>query len=114
MSLHIQRGHQFESLTALRGIITKKISTCKFFVYFYDTVAQTSHKNINFRVLWSLTFNFLIDAFLDLSLLGAGSGERTRTSLGAHQKRFSLQIKDNTAVAIYNRITFPVLYRKFS
>jgi hypothetical protein len=25
----------------------KKISICKFYVYFYETVAQTSHKNIN-------------------------------------------------------------------
>ncbi len=47
--------------------------------------------------------------FLALSSLGAGLGKRTRKLLGAHQENFSIAMKENTAVAIYNRITFPVL-----
>jgi hypothetical protein len=34
-------------LFSWRCLVTKKISTCTFYVYFYETVAQTSHKNIN-------------------------------------------------------------------
>jgi hypothetical protein len=35
------------SIESQRGLITEKISTCKFSVYFNETVAQTSRKNIN-------------------------------------------------------------------
>jgi hypothetical protein len=51
----------------------------------------------------------LLGAFLALALFGAGWDERTQTPLGAHQKRILLAINENTAVAIYNQITFPVL-----
>ncbi len=43
------------------------------------------------------------------SSLGAGSVKQTRKPLGAHQERILIAMKENTAVAIYNRITFPVL-----
>jgi hypothetical protein len=41
-----------------------------------------------FRVLGSLLLLILLGAFLAFSSLGAGSNERTRTPLGAHQQRF--------------------------
>jgi hypothetical protein len=51
----------------------------------------------------------LISAFLAFSSLGAGSGKQTRKLLGANQETFLIAMKENTAVAIYNQITFPVL-----
>ncbi len=52
----------------------------------------------------------LLGAFLAFSSLGAGSGKQTRKPLGAHQERILIaNMKENTAVAIYNRITFLVL-----
>jgi hypothetical protein len=51
----------------------------------------------------------LLSAFLAFSSLGAGSGKWTRKPLGAHQERISIAMKENTAVVIYNQITFPVL-----
>jgi hypothetical protein len=49
-----------------------------------------------------------------ISSSGAGSGKRTQKPLGAHQENgtgelFRSQMKGNTAVPIYNQITFPVL-----
>ncbi len=45
----------------------------------------------------SLLLLILLGAFLAFSSLGAGSDERTRTPLGAHQQRILIAIKDNTA-----------------
>jgi hypothetical protein len=41
----------------LRGLITQKISTCTFSVYYYETVAQTSHININQGILENILKN---------------------------------------------------------
>jgi hypothetical protein len=43
--------------TAERGQIPKKISTCKLSVYFYEKVAQKSHKNINQEILENIVKN---------------------------------------------------------
>jgi hypothetical protein len=61
-----------------------------------------------------LRFRFLLIliyfvAFLAFSSLGAGLDKRTQKPLGAHQEKISIAMKENTAVAIYNQITFPVL-----
>jgi hypothetical protein len=39
------------------SLITKKISTCKFSVYFYETVAQTYHKNTKHGIFENILTN---------------------------------------------------------
>jgi hypothetical protein len=50
-----------------------------------------------FRVLVVFLLLILLGAFLAFSSSGAGSDERTRTPLGAHQSVWLSQVKENTA-----------------
>jgi hypothetical protein len=63
---------------------------------------------LRFRVSFNL---ILLNSlpFLLPSSLGAGLGKRTQKTLSAHQKGISIEMIENTAVAIYNQITFTVL-----
>jgi hypothetical protein len=66
------------------------------------------------RYIWyfsrfrSLLILILLGAFLAFSSLGAGLGKR-KNRLVHIRRTFRSQMKENTAVAIYNQITFPVL-----
>ncbi len=64
---------------------------------------------VMFRVL-VVSFNLiLLGAFLALSSLGAGSGSGRENRLMHIRRLLDCKVKENTAVAIYNQITFPVL-----
>jgi hypothetical protein len=52
---------------------------------------------LRFRVFF---FFNLLGAFLAFSSLGAGSSKQTRKSLGAHQEKILIAMKENTAVLI--------------
>jgi hypothetical protein len=69
---------------------TKKIATCKFSVYFYETVAQTSHKNINKGIFENILKNTEKKSISHIDVYGANGPKWTFSLIFWNILKYSL------------------------